>query len=137
MWEDQNNHPGTPPASIMLARVTSLDQTSNCHFLRPSTPQCTRPVWIPTRMFTSVPVTFRINLKKTRKQTLRFKLFFMNLKSFLLAVVLFFHVLCVSNIHDKPSQTFNLFIFPSCDQICAKLWLCANLCQRECMKFDI
>lgn len=37
-------HPALPPASIWLASVTSLDQTSNCHFLRPRTPQCTRPL---------------------------------------------------------------------------------------------
>lgn len=51
--------PGSPPDSMWLARVTSLDQTSNCHFRRPRTPQSTRPVWMPTRMFrmTSVAST--------------------------------------------------------------------------------
>ncbi|KAG7253618.1 hypothetical protein CRUP_027259 [Coryphaenoides rupestris] len=48
-------HPALPPASMWLASVTSLDHTSNCHFLRPSTPQCTRPLWMPTRMFTLTP----------------------------------------------------------------------------------
>lgn len=40
---------------MWLARVTSLDQTSNCHLRSPRTPQCTRPLWIPTRMFTFTP----------------------------------------------------------------------------------
>ena len=57
-------YPGTPPASMLLASVTSFDHTSNCHFLNPSTPQCTRPVWTPTRMFsTSTPVTLRTKLQ--------------------------------------------------------------------------
>lgn len=43
--------PGSPPASIMLASVTSLDQTSYCHFRSPRTPHSTRPVCKPTRMF--------------------------------------------------------------------------------------
>lgn len=55
-------YPAWPPASIWLASVTSLDQTSNCHFRRPSTPQCTRPLCMPTRMFTFTPVTSRTNL---------------------------------------------------------------------------
>lgn len=55
-------HPALPPASMWLARVTSLDQTSNCHLRSPRTPQCTRPLWIPTRMFTFTPVTSRTNL---------------------------------------------------------------------------
>ena len=36
-------YPGTPALSMMLARVTSLDHTSNCHFRKPRTPQCTLP----------------------------------------------------------------------------------------------
>ena len=59
-------YPAWPPASIWLANVTSLDQTSNCHFLRPSTPQCTLPLWIPTRMFTFTPVTSRTSLQDHR-----------------------------------------------------------------------
>ena len=43
-------YPGCPPASILLARVTSSDQTSYYHFLAPITPQRTRPEWTPTRM---------------------------------------------------------------------------------------
>ena len=37
-------YPGSPPDSIMFASVTSLLQTSYCHFLSPSTPHNTRPV---------------------------------------------------------------------------------------------
>ena len=57
------SYPGIPPDSIWLARVTSLLHTSNCHFLSPNTPQCTRPVCIPTRMFTFTPVTSRTSLQ--------------------------------------------------------------------------
>lgn len=53
-----------PPLSMWLASVTSLDQTSNCHLTRPSTPQCTRPVWMPTRMFTFTAITSRTRLSK-------------------------------------------------------------------------
>lgn len=56
-------HPALPPASMWLARVTSLDQTSNCHLRSPRTPQCTRPLWMPTRMFTFTPVTSRTSLR--------------------------------------------------------------------------
>lgn len=58
-----------PPDSMLLASVTSLDQTSNCHLRKPSTPQWTRPVWIPTRMLTFTPVTSRTKLysKKVNK----------------------------------------------------------------------
>lgn len=48
---------------MWLASVTSLDQTSNCHLRSPRTPQCTRPVWMPTRMFTFTPITSRTSLK--------------------------------------------------------------------------
>lgn len=51
-----------PPLSMLLARVTSLDHTSNCHLRRPSTPQWTRPVWMPTRILTFTPITSRTNL---------------------------------------------------------------------------
>ena len=57
-----DTHPARPPASMWLARVTSLDHTSNCHFRRPRTPQCTRPLWMPTRMITFTPVTSRTSL---------------------------------------------------------------------------
>lgn len=57
-------HPGIPPASMLLAKVTSLDHTSNCHFRNPKTPQCTLPEWIPTLIFsTSTPVTSRTRLR--------------------------------------------------------------------------
>ena len=49
-------HPASPLASMWLAVVTSLDQTSYCHLRRPRTPQRTRPVWIPTRMFSCTSV---------------------------------------------------------------------------------
>lgn len=38
--------------------ITSLDQTSKCHFLLPSTPHITEPLWMPMRMLRS---TCRIN----------------------------------------------------------------------------
>ena len=40
-------YPGNPPDSIWFANVTSLDQTSNCHFCSPITPHSTDPEWIP------------------------------------------------------------------------------------------
>lgn len=46
-------YPGTPPDSIWLAIITSLDHTSKCHFLFPSTPHITDPLWIPILMFKS------------------------------------------------------------------------------------
>lgn len=55
-------YPGMPPLSMLLASVTSLLHTSNCHLRRPRTPQCTRPVWIPTLMFTFTPITLRTSL---------------------------------------------------------------------------
>lgn len=55
-------HPGSPPASIMLARVTSLDQTSYCHLRRPSTPHSTLPVWIPTLIFSCTSVASTTDL---------------------------------------------------------------------------
>lgn len=55
--------PGSPPASITFASVTSFDQTSYCHFLRPSTPHSTRPVCRPTRMFRSTSVASTTDLK--------------------------------------------------------------------------
>ena len=44
-------YPGNPPDSIILASVTSLLQTSYCHFFSPRTPHNTRPVCIPTLIF--------------------------------------------------------------------------------------
>lgn len=61
-----STHPGIPPLSMWLASVTSLDQTSNCHLTRPKTPQCTRPVWMPTRMFTFTAITSRTSLQKNQ-----------------------------------------------------------------------
>ena len=40
-YQYMHAHPGSPALSMMFASVTSLLQTSNCHFLRPSTPQWT------------------------------------------------------------------------------------------------
>ncbi|TNN59924.1 hypothetical protein EYF80_029890 [Liparis tanakae] len=42
--------------------VTSFDQTSYCHFLRPRTPHSTRPVCRPTRMFRSTSVASTTDL---------------------------------------------------------------------------
>lgn len=39
--------------------------TSNCHLIKPKTPQCTRPEWIPTRMSTFTAITSRTNLYHT------------------------------------------------------------------------
>lgn len=61
-----NTDPGNPPASITLAKVTSLDQTSYCHFLRPSTPHSTRPVWRPTRIFKSTSVASTTDLREKK-----------------------------------------------------------------------
>ena len=49
-------YPGCPLASMWLARVTSLDHTSNCHLCRPMSPHRTAPVWIPTLISTLWPV---------------------------------------------------------------------------------
>ena len=66
------SYPGSPPASILLASVTSFDQTSYCHFRRPRTPQRTRPVWMPTRMFSWTSVASTTELKmKWRQQLLQ------------------------------------------------------------------
>ncbi len=46
-------YPGIPPDSSLFAMVTSFDQTSNCHFLNPKTPQSTEPEWTPIRMANS------------------------------------------------------------------------------------
>ena len=68
-FEKFSTHPGSPPASITLASVTSFDQTSYCHFLRPRTPHRTRPVCKPTRMLrlTSVASATDLKHKTTRK----------------------------------------------------------------------
>jgi len=63
-------YPGTPPDSIWLAMVTSSDQTSNCHFLSPSTPHSTEPEWTPIRMSTSTHVASRTFLQHTASCTL-------------------------------------------------------------------
>lgn len=55
-------HPGSPPASMLLAKVTSLDQTSYCHLRNPKTPHNTRPEWIPTRMFSCTSVASTTDL---------------------------------------------------------------------------
>lgn len=58
-----STNPGSPPASITFASVTSFDQTSYCHFLRPRTPHSTRPVCRPTRMFRSTSVASTTDLQ--------------------------------------------------------------------------
>lgn len=60
-------HPGTPPASIWLANVTSCDHTSYCHFWSPITPHRTFPECTPTRMLMSTPVASRTFLSYTKK----------------------------------------------------------------------
>lgn len=52
-------HPGMPPASILLATVTSVDQTSYCQRFWPKTPPSTVPLCTPTRMSTAVLVFSR------------------------------------------------------------------------------
>lgn len=61
-------YPGTPPASMWLAKVTSWDHTSYCHFCRPITPQRTFPECTPTRMLMSTPVA-SLTFLKTKKVT--------------------------------------------------------------------
>ena len=61
-------HPGIPELSMLLANVTSCDQTSYCHLRNPSTPHNTLPVWTPTLMFTSTPVAFLTNLKEQKQK---------------------------------------------------------------------
>ena len=52
-----------PPASILFAKVTSEDQTSNCHFLLPITPHNPAPEWIPTLISNDdTPVFFLTSL---------------------------------------------------------------------------
>lgn len=59
-----NTHPGRPPDSMWLARVTSCDHTSNCHLRRPITPHSTLPECTPTRMLISTPVASRTCLEE-------------------------------------------------------------------------
>lgn len=70
--------PGSPPASITLASVTSFDHTSYCHFLRPSTPHNTRPVCKPTRMFKLTSVASATDLQR---QTTWVKLEYISISS--------------------------------------------------------
>ena len=57
-----------------------MDHTSNCHFLSPRTPQCTRPVCTPTRMFSSsTAVTSRTRLQEKRTETYKIDFWFLNL----------------------------------------------------------
>lgn len=57
-------YPGTPPDSMCMASVTSSDQTSYCHLMRPITPQSTFPEWIPILMSTMTLVASRTDLKQ-------------------------------------------------------------------------
>ena len=61
-WGGTRTHPGMPPASILLATVTSVDHTSYCQRFRPRTPPSTVPVCTPTRMSTPVFVFSRTYL---------------------------------------------------------------------------
>lgn len=63
-------YPGTPPASMWLASVTSCDQTSYCHFWSPITPHRTFPEWTPTRILMSTPVASRTFLSYSKKHIL-------------------------------------------------------------------
>lgn len=62
--ESVATYPGRPPDSMWLASVTSCDHTSNCHFLRPITPQSTLPEWTPTLMLMSISVASRTCLEE-------------------------------------------------------------------------
>ena len=53
---------------MWLARLTSSDHTSYCHFRSPRTPDNTRPVWMPIRMSTFAPVASRTSLKQLRRK---------------------------------------------------------------------
>lgn len=64
-WEGTRAHPGMPPASILLATVTSVDHTSYCQRFWPRTPPSTVPVCTPTRMSTPVFVFSRTYLPGT------------------------------------------------------------------------
>lgn len=61
-------YPARPPDSILFASVTSSLQTSNCHFLRPSTPHNTLPECIPIRISILLPVASRTNLQLHTKR---------------------------------------------------------------------
>lgn len=65
-------YPGTPPASMWLASVTSCDHTSYCHFRRPITPHRTFPEWTPTRMLMSTPVASRTFLWRAQSRRIFF-----------------------------------------------------------------
>ena len=69
-----NSYPGIPPDSILLAKVTSSLQTSNCHLRKPMTPQSTLPVWTPIRMSTLVCVISRTALKAKGNDIRKFKM---------------------------------------------------------------
>lgn len=64
-------HPASPPLSILFASVTSSDQTSNCHFRKPRTPQRTLPLCTPILMSILLPVaslTILDGIKKWRNE---------------------------------------------------------------------
>lgn len=64
----KGTHPGMPPASILLATVTSVDHTSYCQRFWPRTPPSTVPVCTPTRMSTPVLVFSRTYLSRTHRK---------------------------------------------------------------------
>lgn len=63
----KHTYPGIPPASILLATVTSVDHTSYCQRFWPRTPPSTVPVCTPTRMSTPVFVFSRTYLPGTHE----------------------------------------------------------------------
>lgn len=68
MGKQFSSHPAIPPDSMWLARVTSLDQTSNCHLYKPRTPHSTLPEWTPILMFKSTLVFSRTSLHREKKE---------------------------------------------------------------------
>lgn len=113
------SYPAFPPASIWLASVTSLDQTSNCHLRSPRTPQWTRPLWIPTLMFTLTPVTSLTSLQShTYGQAI------VKIKALVTKTAFFSHSicdfigdnLCTGNVSDIRLFTPSWF-HPLCDVI--------------------
>lgn len=113
------SYPAFPPASIWLASVTSLDQTSNCHLRSPRTPQWTRPLWIPTLMFTLTPVTSLTSLQShTYGQAI------VKIKALVTKTAFFSHSicdfigdnLCTGNVSDIRLFTLSWF-HPLCDVI--------------------
>ena len=62
------SYPGFPVDSRSDAMLTSCPQTSKLHFRKPSTPQITAPLWIPTRNWSSLPCGRLIYLKSRKME---------------------------------------------------------------------